>query len=462
MDQRAAHSEERIKLSKTFHASSNIFDRFPLEITSYVFQLCLDTPEVRGEWTRADRMGPLVFGSVCISWRSIAWNEPRLWKTIFVSLPSLNVRQHEELIQDWFTRSKNTSLALIVELYYPGLYNSLEEEANPILVNISKSSLRWISLDVGLHPTSPSPDFSDEFEHLSRSLNLLLGSKTSPSLKKLTCDFWGIGRPILSLIPSFSKVSFALQELTVEQMTGYDDEWITALGGMPYLTKLAMISHTRPGNARQVTDKFLKALIGTDESRPLLPLLRVFAYEGPLTFTWHGVVALADHLQSPPSTVRMSRSAVAKPPSIRIDIVGFSDAYPYSPSLEHLPPALTHLFDSGFDIGITMEELQGDDGWIALDLLHPPEPVDISSKNMNPPRYPPAAFRAGIQGEVILIIDVDANGNVTNVSVEKSSRNRDLDRAAMEAARKWKFNPAQSGGTKAAGRVRVPVNFALS
>jgi len=88
--------------------------------------------------------------------------------------------------------------------------------------------------------------------------------------------------------------------------------------------------------------------------------------------------------------------------------------------------------------------------------------VDISSKNMNPPRYPPAAFRAGIQGEVILIIDVDASGNVTNVSVEKSSRNRDLDRAAMDAARKWKFNPSVINGQKAAGRVRVPVNFALS
>jgi protein TonB len=99
----------------------------------------------------------------------------------------------------------------------------------------------------------------------------------------------------------------------------------------------------------------------------------------------------------------------------------------------------------------------------------PPQPpssieasVDISSKNMNPPRYPPAAFRAGIQGEVILIIDVDANGNVTNVSVERSSRNRDLDRAAMEAARKWSFRSAESGGKKVAGRVRVPVNFALN
>ncbi|WP_164135176.1 energy transducer TonB [Stenotrophomonas maltophilia] len=109
------------------------------------------------------------------------------------------------------------------------------------------------------------------------------------------------------------------------------------------------------------------------------------------------------------------------------------------------------------------------------DIVTPPSPpappapatsieasVDISSKAMNPPRYPPAAFRAGIQGEVILIIDVDASGNVTNVTVEKSSRNRDLDRAAMEAARKWRFNAAESGGKKTAGRVRVPVNFALN
>jgi len=78
---------------------------------------------------------------------------------------------------------------------------------------------------------------------------------------------------------------------------------------------------------------------------------------------------------------------------------------------------------------------------------------------LNPPKYPPAALRECVGGEVILIIDVDANGGVTNVSVEKSSRNRDLDRSAMDAARKWRFNPSVRNGAKAAGRVRVPVNF---
>jgi len=87
--------------------------------------------------------------------------------------------------------------------------------------------------------------------------------------------------------------------------------------------------------------------------------------------------------------------------------------------------------------------------------------VDISSKNMNPPQYPPAAARAGIEGTVILVIDVDASGNVTNVSVEKSSRNRDLDRAAMQAARRWRFNPSIVNGQPAPGRVRVPVDFRL-
>jgi len=88
--------------------------------------------------------------------------------------------------------------------------------------------------------------------------------------------------------------------------------------------------------------------------------------------------------------------------------------------------------------------------------------IDITSRNMSPPKYPPAAFRAGIQGEVGLVVDVDANGNVMNVAVEKSSRNRDLDRAAMEAARKWRFNAAKSSsGAPMAGRIRVPVTFAL-
>ena len=56
---------------------------------------------------------------------------------------------------------------------------------------------------------------------------------------------------------------------------------------------------------------------------------------------------------------------------------------------------------------------------------------------------------------------IDANGGVLDVEVEKSSGNRNLDRAAVQAARRWKFNPETRNGQKVASRVRVPVDFKL-
>jgi protein TonB len=56
-------------------------------------------------------------------------------------------------------------------------------------------------------------------------------------------------------------------------------------------------------------------------------------------------------------------------------------------------------------------------------------------------------------------VTIDANGNVLDVAVERSSRNRNLDRAAMEAARKWKFNAGLRNGQAIGGVVLVPVKF---
>ena len=62
-------------------------------------------------------------------------------------------------------------------------------------------------------------------------------------------------------------------------------------------------------------------------------------------------------------------------------------------------------------------------------------------------------------GVVMLRVTIDASGNVLDVQIQKSSRNRNLDRAAMDAARKWRFNPGMRGGQKVGGDVLVPVNF---
>ena len=70
-------------------------------------------------------------------------------------------------------------------------------------------------------------------------------------------------------------------------------------------------------------------------------------------------------------------------------------------------------------------------------------------------------MRRGIQGTTILIVSIDANGAVLDVEVEKSSGNRNLDREAQKAAKRWRFNPEVKNGQKVASRVRVPVEFKL-
>ncbi len=98
----------------------------------------------------------------------------------------------------------------------------------------------------------------------------------------------------------------------------------------------------------------------------------------------------------------------------------------------------------------------------------PPAPVDIapsqdiSYNDRQPPRYPISAVRQHQQGTVYLLVLVGPDGSVQDVKVDQSSGYRDLDRAAIEAARKWKFNPGSRDGKPVGGWVKVPVQFKLS
>jgi protein TonB len=77
------------------------------------------------------------------------------------------------------------------------------------------------------------------------------------------------------------------------------------------------------------------------------------------------------------------------------------------------------------------------------------------------PRYPVDAQRRGVEGDVLLRISVDASGVPTDIGYAERSGNPDLDRAALSAARDWRFRPATRGGHAVATTVNVPVRFAL-
>jgi len=77
------------------------------------------------------------------------------------------------------------------------------------------------------------------------------------------------------------------------------------------------------------------------------------------------------------------------------------------------------------------------------------------------PRYPESARRQGFEGTTLLKIYVSDTGKVEDVLVERSAGHQDLDLAAMEAVKQWRFGPARRGKQSVAVWVMLPVRFAL-
>lgn len=83
-------------------------------------------------------------------------------------------------------------------------------------------------------------------------------------------------------------------------------------------------------------------------------------------------------------------------------------------------------------------------------------PVPI---NRPAPRYPPQALRRNVGGSVRVLATVASDGSVERLELAEGSGNRDLDRAAMEAVRRWTFRPATRNGQPVTATVVIPLEF---
>ena len=101
-------------------------------------------------------------------------------------------------------------------------------------------------------------------------------------------------------------------------------------------------------------------------------------------------------------------------------------------------------------------------------LPHPTAPTASSGASAQPqplagqtpsPRYPAAALRRGESGTVMVKAEIGIDGVPSDVTVASSSGSRLLDRAALDAVRRWRFTPALVNGQPATGSVRVPIRF---
>jgi TonB family protein len=76
------------------------------------------------------------------------------------------------------------------------------------------------------------------------------------------------------------------------------------------------------------------------------------------------------------------------------------------------------------------------------------------------PRYPPAAIYEKVQGDVILCAIIRRDGKVDEVRVEHSVDER-LDKAAMDAIRRWTFLPSEKNGKPVDVFAEITIPFSL-
>jgi protein TonB len=88
---------------------------------------------------------------------------------------------------------------------------------------------------------------------------------------------------------------------------------------------------------------------------------------------------------------------------------------------------------------------------------HPP----IILKGNPLPKYPYLARINNYEGLVILKIKVSADGRCAGISIVKSSGYKILDKAAVEAVKKWRFIPSMKNGKPVWGEKEIRIRFKL-
>ena len=89
------------------------------------------------------------------------------------------------------------------------------------------------------------------------------------------------------------------------------------------------------------------------------------------------------------------------------------------------------------------------------DQISAPKPL-----NSPKPFYTPAALKRRVEGTVELELDVLADGSVGTVAMVKSL-DPELDKSAVDTARKYRFTPGTKDGKPVAVRTVVQIHFTL-
>jgi len=173
-------------------------------------------------------------------------------------------------------------------------------------------------------------------------------------------------------------------------------------------------------------------------TEPLNSIRVALPQPGPTHVTGGGMESVAPVLPPTAPTADPTEASSDKPMDNHLQVpVGIGVGKPNVPSSqspsgtsEATGPAIRELTTSG------------------LAILHQVDPL-----------YPDFARKAHLQGIVVLLMTVDERGQPTTVQVQEG--HVAFHEAALQAARQWRFEPAQFEGRAVPARFRLTLKFSL-
>ncbi len=104
-----------------------------------------------------------------------------------------------------------------------------------------------------------------------------------------------------------------------------------------------------------------------------------------------------------------------------------------------------------------------DDYRVRIDDARTGGSIDIA-KSKAVPRFPPDAARPGLIARVVVKVEYDASGNITEVQTQPDqgvNASQSMRTSALAAVRKWKVEPERVGGHGVAASVLVPICYTV-
>ncbi|PCJ58074.1 MAG: hypothetical protein COA65_08480 [Rhodospirillaceae bacterium] len=77
------------------------------------------------------------------------------------------------------------------------------------------------------------------------------------------------------------------------------------------------------------------------------------------------------------------------------------------------------------------------------------------------PLYPKRARKGGVEGQVLLRVQIGTDGKSKAIETLRTSGHHLLDAAAVKAVRKWHFSPALRNGTPVVATLDIPITFRI-